>query len=99
MRITFERTGGLAGMTVSGEVDTASLPPEEAQALREMVEAAGVFDLPSKPASPAPGADRFRYTLTVEDGERRHTVEVAEAGASDALQALLRRLTVLARRA
>ena len=96
MRIAFERTGGFAGMTVSGEVDTASLPPEEAQALREMVDAAGVYDLPARPS--APGADRFQYTLTVEDEGRRHTVEVGEAGASDALLALLRRLTILARR-
>jgi len=85
-------------MTVSGEIDTASLPPEEAQALREMVDAAGIYDLPAKPDAPAPGSDRFSYTLTVDDAGRQHSVEVGEAGASDALRALLRRLTILARR-
>jgi len=85
-------------MTVSGKIDTASLPPEEAQDLREMVDAAGVYDLPARPDTPAPGADRFQYTLTVEDAGRQHTVEVGEAGASDELRALLRRLTILARR-
>jgi hypothetical protein len=85
-------------MTVSGEVDTASLPPEEAQALREMVDAACVYDLPARPASSTPGADRFQYTLTVEDEGQQHTVELGEAAASDALRVLLRRLTVLARR-
>ena len=85
-------------MTVSGEIDTASLPPEEAQSLREMVDAAGVYDLPARPDSPAPGADRFQYRLTIEDARRQHTVEVGDAGTSDALRALLRHLTILARR-
>jgi hypothetical protein len=98
MRIQFERTGGFAGMTVKGDIDTASLPPEEAQSLRELVEAADVYNLPAKPSSSTPGADRFQYTLTIEDEGRRHTAELGEGAASDALRALLRRLTVLARR-
>ena len=98
MRIQFERTGGFAGMTVRGDIDTDSLPAEEAQALRKMIEAADVYSLPAKLASPTPGADRFQYTLTIEDEGRRHTVELGEGAASDALRALLRRLTVLARR-
>jgi hypothetical protein len=85
-------------MTVAGEIDTAALPAEEAETLREMVEAANVFDLPARIASPAPGADRFLYTLTVEDQRRQHTVEVSDAAATDALRMLLRRLTRLARR-
>ncbi|MGH2522981.1 MAG: protealysin inhibitor emfourin [Anaerolineales bacterium] len=99
MRIDFERTGGFAGMRVSLTVNTESLPPEEARALREMVEAARFFDLLTTIPSTAPGADQFQYKLLVEDEGRQHTIEVGEASAPPTLQPLLRRLTVMARSA
>jgi hypothetical protein len=99
MRIDLVRTGGFAGMRVATTVNTETLPPDEAHALRESVDAARFFDLPSVAASPAPGADRFHYKITVELEGRRHTVELGEAAAPEALQALLERLTALARAA
>jgi hypothetical protein len=97
MRIEFERTGGFAGMRVAATIDTETLPPDEARAVREMVGAARFFDLPAKITSPTPGADQFQYRLTVEAEGRKHTVEVGDASAPEALQPLLRRLTLLAR--
>jgi hypothetical protein len=85
-------------MTMRAVVDTESLPIEEAQALREAIEGSGFFDLPFKIATPTPGADRFHYTMTVEDEGRRHTVDVGEAVVPPSLRALIRRLTILARR-
>jgi len=99
MKVNFERSGGFAGLRLSATVDTEKLSPEEAQELEEMVRAARFFDLPAKISSESPGADRFRYKLTVEAEGRRHTVELGEAAASEQLRTLLRRLTALARSA
>jgi hypothetical protein len=97
MHITFERTGGFAGMRLAVTIDTHQLSPEEAKELEEMVEAAGFFDLPAKISSESPGADRFHYKLTVEAEGQRHTVELGEAAAPEPLRTLLRRLTTVAR--
>ncbi len=97
MRIRFERTGGFAGMRLTATIDTEALPLERADELRRLVDAASFFDLPTTIRSSAPGADQFQYQLTIEVEGRRHTVEVSEAAAPEALQPLLRQLTILAR--
>ena len=99
IKIIFERSGGVAGMRTTTTVNTESLPPAEAQMLREMVDKAKFFDLPAVLAAPkSNNADRFQYKLTVEVGNRRHTVETGEAAAPQTLQPLLTRLGEMARR-
>jgi hypothetical protein len=97
MKIEFERSGGFAGMRIQATVDTETLSAEAADELRAAVEAADFFNLPRKITARDEGADRFQYRLTVDAGQQKHTVETSDAGAPDALQPLLRRLTVLAR--
>ena len=98
MRIHFERSGGITGMRVTTTVDTDLLPEDEAQELRDMLDAANFFELPERLASPAPGADRFQYRLTVEnDDQEPHTVHMGDASAPPEMQPLLRKLTLLAR--
>lgn len=97
MRVRFERTGGFAGVRVDATIDTDGLPPEEARELEEMVSAAGFFDLPAVVVPPAPGADRFQYSLTVRHEGREHTVKLGESAATGAMDILLQRLSTLAR--
>ena len=78
MRISIERTGGLAGITVTTTVDPEDLPPGEAKKLRQMLEDADLFNLPAKIASRSPQPDRFQYELNLRDGGRQHTVLVSE---------------------
>ncbi|PKO22614.1 MAG: hypothetical protein CVU38_08495 [Chloroflexi bacterium HGW-Chloroflexi-1] len=96
MRITFERSGGFAGMRLRATVQTAALPAEEAREIEALVAAADFFNLPPILSAPRPGADRFQYEITVEDGARSHTVRVDEAAVPATLQPLLRRLTRMA---
>ena len=69
MKIGLVRSGGLAGLTTTCEVDTAKLSAGEARELEQLVaklEASGVTD------SPGPGKpDRFQYEVTVENGKSR----------------------------
>lgn len=97
MRIQFERSGGFAGMLVQATVDTNSLPPPEAGNIVDLVEDANFFNLPAQISSSSPGADQFQYKLTVEEGDRCHTVETSEGAVPDSLRPLLRQLTLRAR--
>lgn len=97
MKIQFERSGGFAGMLLNTTIDSSDLPPEEARALQAELEAADFFNLPAKIDDRSRGADRFQYRITVEEKDRRHTVEFGEAAAPPNLQPLVERLSTLAR--
>ena len=99
MLIHFERTGGFAGMVITGTVDTAQLPVEEASDLYRLVDESDFFNLPQTLIEPTTAADQLQYRVAVERDGRAHTVETTDDAAPETLQPLLRRLTVLARSA
>jgi len=93
MRVQLKIEGGLAyfpGLSKPRVVDSADLSAAEAKRLRELVDAAGIFDLPaSSRALPKSAADYRQYTITVEDGRRRRTVRLADPIANPDLEALV----------
>jgi Emfourin len=93
MRVHFERTGGMAGMRLAATIDGEALAPDERARLEELVTAVEFFGLPEHLAAPSSGADRFQYRVTVERGDQRHTVLIAEGAAPPALRPLLEWLT------
>ncbi len=97
MRIEFVRSGGFAGILLTANIDSQTLPQDEAALLERMIEAANFFDLPEqiKPTPPMP--DRFEYEITISISQRTHTVAVGESVVTDQLRPLLDRLTELAR--
>ncbi len=56
-------------------IELDSLRPEDASRFRSFIKAADFFALPAKIMKPAPQSFDFIYSLTVEDGERVHTVQ------------------------
>ena len=93
MRITYRMEGGFAslpGLAAPVTVDSASLAPEQADELERRVQAARFFALPALAGAPARGAADYRtYTITIEDGERTHTVRATEPVEDTALRDLL----------
>ena len=89
MRVEFERSGGFAGLRRACTVDEATLPPEEAGQLRDLVQAARFYELPAEVTARRPGGDRFHYRLTVDDRERRHTVDLDEVAVPDGVRPLV----------
>ncbi|HVW33913.1 MAG TPA: protealysin inhibitor emfourin [Acidimicrobiia bacterium] len=99
LRVSIERGGGLAGLVETTVADTADLAETDAATLRAHIEAAGFFDLagdapagrPAGGTAPggAGGADRFSYAVTVEDGDRSHTVRRPGNELPDGLAALI----------
>lgn len=98
MRIHFERSGGFTGMIVKTSIDTEQILPEEAQPLLESIHATRFFELPERITAGKEGADQFQYQITVEEGGKKHTVILSEAGAPDELRPVLHQMTLLARK-
>jgi len=93
MIIHLVRTGGFGGLRREVRVETESLPFGEREPLESLVGKAGFFSLPGKFPRPRKGADYFLYSVTVEDGERRHTVEVPQPSLPENLRPLIRELS------
>jgi hypothetical protein len=89
VRIRLVREGGLAGISRAAVVDTETLDPHRAKELHRLVEAADLASLPQPSRAPE-GRDRFRYFLTVDDGQRSHEARFNEEDAPETLRDLIR---------
>ncbi len=93
MKVEFTTSGGVGyfpGLAKPVTIDGDALPEAEARALARLVEAADFFDRPASLGGPPPGAaDMQVYTITVEDGGRRHSLRLAGPVEDSALQDLL----------
>lgn len=87
MKISARACGGFAGLAQSYELDTSARP--DGAALESLLRRLDFFT-----ATPecAIGADLPRWEITVEDGQRCHTVFLREDGSDGAWQALLEHL-------
>lgn len=93
MRVTLTTEGGLAYFPALAKpvtVDSAALPPDQADELQRLIAAADFFNRPSEAAPPPPGAADYRtYTLTVDDGARAHTIRTTDIASDPTLNSLL----------
>jgi hypothetical protein len=86
MRVHVRRSGGFAGLTLEGELDTAMLEPtERASTEGALAELQTTSDRP-----PPSGPDRYQYDLTIstDDGATRR-VTLHEPDVPDDLRDLL----------
>jgi hypothetical protein len=97
LRISVERSGGFAGITMKTAVDKKDLPADEALKLHMLVEEADFFNLPREIMPPSRSRDRFQYKLTVEENGRQHTVRVSEEAMPEKLKPLVKWLMEKAR--
>jgi hypothetical protein len=89
MQISFERSGGFIGTPITITLDTATLSPDHANQLRRLVNAADFFNVPATIAPSSSQPDRFQYKVTIQEGDRHHTVTVGEAAIPSTLKPLL----------
>jgi len=97
MRISFERTGGFAGMKLQRVIDSKDLRPADAKQLAALLKRAHFFELPPELECASPGIDRFHYRLTIEDEEHVRTVEASDASVPEEMRPLIDLLTKLSR--
>lgn len=98
MRMTFERTGGFAGMSLTKVVDTTTLPAEQANQLRRLVDAADFFHLPATLTAKTSQPDRFEYRVTIQQNNQQHTIVVSEQAVPSTLKPLIEWLMAAARK-
>ncbi|MEB3177427.1 MAG: protealysin inhibitor emfourin [Nostocaceae cyanobacterium] len=98
MRISFERSGGFAGIIMSTTVDTANMTANEASQVKQLVEVADFFNLAAVITSPQAQYDRFQYRVTVEDNNKQNTVVVGESAIPGNLRPLIDWLTAAAKK-
>jgi hypothetical protein len=99
MRVRVQVSGGMAafpGLAAPRTIDVEALQREDRLALGRLIEDARFFDLPRRLLPPPGSADYQSAEITIEDGERRHTVTVADPVSDPAVQALVARLRELA---
>lgn len=95
IRVTLETTGGFAGLTTTKSIDSDEIAAEQANRLRQFVEASDFFNLPATIAYRGPARDFFQYNLTVESEGKKHTIEVDEPAAPSELKPLLQWLRTI----
>jgi hypothetical protein len=98
VRIRFERSGGLAGITVALSIDLDEIPKEMGSALREYLQSASPSEGEAGSPGPSFAADRFVYRITVEEQPRHRSVRIDEDRVPPGLQPLLDWLLARARK-
>ncbi len=91
MKISARACGGFAGLAEAYDLDTAFHPV--GGEFEDLVQRLDFFS--ATPSCPI-GADLPRWEITVEDGQRCHTVFLREDGSGGDWQALLDRLRTTA---
>jgi len=95
-RISFQRSGGFTGRTISITLNLDELPPDHAATLNGLLTKADFFNLPAD-SDKRPVPDEFIYAVTVETGQQSHTIRTSDSAAPDSLRPLLDDLSLRAR--
>ena len=96
-RITFERTGGFAGIHITANFKPDDLPEEQAQALSELLDELDFDELPEQAMNKPSLPDQFTYRITVETKDTEHRVVTGDISAPEEMQALIQLLNRIAR--
>lgn len=98
MIIQFERSGGFTGIPLRATIDVDQLADEEKHPLVDLIQMVDFFGLPATFETSKPAPDRFHYRLTIQDANRRHSIEASEPNVPDQLQPLINQVARLARK-
>ncbi|VVP63667.1 hypothetical protein PS907_00575 [Pseudomonas fluorescens] len=92
MHISIKENGGpgfFPGLAKPQTVELDTLPEQDQQELRQLIEASDFFQLPQSKAPERGNPGEVHYTLTVTEGLREHTVCVLAPVKSQALDGLV----------
>jgi hypothetical protein len=89
VKIRVERSGGMAGITISNEIDTKDLPSTLISTAKKIIEDEEVSNLSMK-SSPRGAADHYIYKISIEDGADRKIIECNQYNIQDDLKSLVK---------
>ena len=87
MKIKFRQTGGFAGLTKAVEIDTANIPPNQAEVLKLMVDRSSFFQVSAPPSQSLP--DREQYAISIESEEKSHHLNLGASNIPAQLKELV----------
>jgi hypothetical protein len=96
LKINLERSGGILGSVTSRTIDTEKLSKSQATELKELLTHSDFFKLSSlrsNVASQKGAADYYTYNITVEDGEKKHSVKCTDIAMTKELRQLISSLS------
>ena len=86
MKVHYERSGGFAGITITAEVDAATLTTNQADELKELVEKA--FPLDHLKNKKATMPDQFNYEFIITDAGKTRTWQINDEAITDEIRTL-----------
>jgi hypothetical protein len=92
MRIDYERSGGFANLQLSCNLNTDSMPQDQADELLKLVKSSKVFDIQQSDVTPVVGGgppDVFSYRLSLSEGDRQKTLSFNDVTAPASIRPLL----------
>jgi hypothetical protein len=89
MRIRVERSGGLAGIPVSNEMDAKDLPSAQLHTAKKIIENKKEVSLSIK-SSPRGAADHYTYKISIQDGMKQRVIECNQYNIEDDLKSLVK---------
>jgi hypothetical protein len=97
LHMSYQRTGGIAGITMAAEASGPELPDDVALIAAGLLDnATGSGTHPASPAEeaksrslPGPGADQFTYTLEVSRGGEHQTFDWSDTTMPDKVRPLI----------
>jgi hypothetical protein len=89
MRIRVERSGGLAGISFTKEMDAKDLPSAQLRTAKKIIEDKKVASLSMK-SSPAGAADHYNYKISVQDGMNQKVIECNQYNIQADLKSLVK---------
>ena len=89
MRIKVERSGGIAGIPISNEMETKDLPTDVLRTAKKLIENKKTSSLSMK-SSPRGSADHYTYRISIHDGNDSHIVECSEYNIQNDLKSLIK---------
>ena len=96
--IDFERTGGFAGISLHTTIDSHSLSADESEELVRLLAESGLPEITPEPRTAGSFPDQFTYLITLQYGEERHILHMAEKQVPQSVKPLLSFLTKRSRR-
>jgi hypothetical protein len=89
VRIRIERSGGLAGIPISNEMDEKDLPSALISTAKKIIEDKKVSPLTMK-SPPRGAADHYSYKISIQDGMNLRVMECNEYNIQDDLKSLIK---------
>jgi Emfourin len=89
VRIRVERSGGLAGIRISNEMDAKDLPSELIRAAKKIIDEKKPSSLSMK-SIPKGAADHYDYKISIQDGINVNVIECNQYNIEDDLKSIVK---------